>query len=386
MEEVKQGWKKRLSWLIIAIIVVMVYKLLDNFSNVQQWFFTFFGILMPFLIGLLIAYILFIPCAKIEKIYKSSRFKIVRKKARVLSVFTTYVIAILLIVVLINCIIPVLKDSLIELFSNLQNYYEIVINKFNELPEDSIFKSDIIRQKITEIQSIDIQKLFDVNSEKIFGYIRNILNAFTGLFDVFVSIVVSVYVLVQRTTIVNFLRRLSRAMFKKETYETVDKYFTRANEIFFTFISSQLLDAIVVGILTTIAMMILGVRYAPLLGFMIGLFNMIPYIGAIVAVIIAIIITLITGGVGKTIAMSIVVIILQQIDANIINPKIVGHSLQITPLIVLVAVTVGGAYFGIIGMFLGVPVAVVIKEILCDYVNYKNKLRDEEENKTIDSE
>lgn len=385
MEEVKQGWKKRLSWLIIAIIVVVVYKLLDNFSNVQQWFSTFFGILMPFLTGLLIAYILFIPCAKIEKIYKASRFKIVRKKARALSVFTTYVIAILLLVILINCIIPVLKDSLIELFSNLQNYYEIVINKFNELPEDSIFKSDIIRQKITEIQSIDIQKLFDVNSEKIIGYIRNILNAFTGLFDVFVSIVVSVYILVQRTTIVNFLRRLSRAMFKKETYETVDKYFTRANEIFFTFISSQLLDAIVVGILTTVAMMILKIRYAPLLGFMIGLFNMIPYIGAIVAVIIAIIITLITGGVGKTIAMSIVVIILQQIDANIINPKIVGHSLQITPLIVLVAVTVGGAYFGIIGMFLGVPVAVVIKEILCDYVNYKNKLRDEEENKNLDS-
>lgn len=90
----------------------------------------------------------------------------------------------------------------------------------------------------------------------------------------------------------------------------------------FTFVSSQLLDAVIVGILTTIAMLILKVKYAPLIGFTIGLFNMIPYIGAIVAVGIGIFITFITGGLGKALAMAIVVIILQQIDANIINPKL----------------------------------------------------------------
>ena len=118
-----------------------------------------------------------------------------------------------------------------------------------------------------------------------------------------------------------------------------------------------------------------------ILGFTIGLFNLIPYIGAIVAVTICIIITLITGGIGKAIAMAIVVIILQQVDANIINPRILGSSLEISPLLVIFAVTIGGAYFGIIGMFLGVPIAVVIKEIVCDFVDNKNKIKDEEENK-----
>ena len=173
-----------------------------------------------------------------------------------------------------------------------------------------------------------------------------------------------------------------RAIFKKETYETIDKYFTKANQIFFTFISSQLLDAVIVGILTTIAMMILKVKYAPLIGFTIGLFNMIPYIGAIVAVSIGILVTFITGGFGKALAMAIVVIILQQIDANIINPKIIGSSLEISPLLVIFSITIGGAYFGILGMFLAVPIAVVLKIGLTDFVDARNKIKDEEEKRS----
>ena len=113
------------------------------------------------------------------------------------------------------------------------------------------------------------------------------------------------------------------------------------------------------------------VKYAPLLGFFIGFFNMIPYIGAIIAVGISAIITLITGGVSQAIWMLIVTIILQQIDANIINPKIIGQSLKISPLLVIFAVTVGGAYFGILGMFLAVPVIAVVRIIVEDYIDYK---------------
>ena len=115
-----------------------------------------------------------------------------------------------------------------------------------------------------------------------------------------------------------------------------------------------------------------------LLGFMIGLFNLIPYFGAIIAVIIAIIVTLLTGGFGQALLMAIIVIILQQIDANIINPKIVGNSLKISPLLVIFAVTVGGAYFGVLGMFLAVPIVAVLKILITDYIEYKNKIKSAE--------
>ena len=225
---------------------------------------------------------------------------------------------------------------------------------------------------MAELTNIDMKQFLNINNEKIIEYVKNIIDIFSGIFDVFVSIIVSVYILLQRSEIVGFLRKFARAIFKKDTYEVVDKYFTKGNEVFFTFVSSQLLDAVIVGILTTIAMLILKVKYAPLIGFTIGLFNMIPYIGAIVAVGIGIFITFITGGLGKALAMAIVVIILQQIDANIINPKIIGSSLEISPLLVIFSITVGGAYFGILGMFLAVPIAVVIKTILLDWIDSKN--------------
>ena len=170
-----------------------------------------------------------------------------------------------------------------------------------------------------------------------------------------------------------------RNMFSKDRTELskncrsiLRKYFNKSNEVFFSFISGQVLDAIVVGILTSIAMSVIGVKYSVLLGFLIGLFNLIPYFGAIIAVTVAILITIFTGGIGQAIVMAIVVIILQQIDANIINPKIIGGSLSISPLLVIFSVTVGGAYFGVLGMFLAVPIFTVIKLLIEEYIEYKS--------------
>ena len=136
-------------------------------------------------------------------------------------------------------------------------------------------------------------------------------------------------------------------------------------------ITSQLVDAVIVGLITSIAMSIMRIKYAVLLGFIIGLFNIIPYFGAIVAVVISIIITIFTGGFVQAIWLAIVVVILQQIDANIINPRILGNSLNLSPILVIFAVTVGGAYFGVLGMFLGVPVIALIKIIIEDFIEYK---------------
>jgi predicted PurR-regulated permease PerM len=174
---------------------------------------------------------------------------------------------------------------------------------------------------------------------------------------------------------------LCKAVFKNDTYKDIGKNFRRTNEVFFKFLSSQLLDGFIVGILTTIAMSILHVKYSALIGFMIGIFNLIPYLGAVVAVVIGVLITILTGGLSQAIWMAITVIILQQIDANIINPKITGNSLNISPILVIFSVTLFGAYFGIIGMFLAVPIVTVIKLSIDDYIEIKNRAKIQKENK-----
>lgn len=120
-------------------------------------------------------------------------------------------------------------------------------------------------------------------------------------------------------------------------------------------------------------MLILKVKYAVLLGVIIGLFNLIPYFGAIFAVVVAALITILTGGFKQAIIVLIVMVVIQQIDANIINPKITSSKLNVSPLLVVFSVTIGGAYFGVIGMFLAVPVAVLIKLMVDDYITNKNK-------------
>ncbi len=122
----------------------------------------------------------------------------------------------MIIIIIINCIFPILKESVVELVSNIPGYYETLVSKYKELPEDSVLKNDIIKDKMTELSNIDMKQFLSINNEKIIEYVKNIINIFSGIFDVFVSIIVSVYILLQRSSIVRFLRRFARAMFKKE--------------------------------------------------------------------------------------------------------------------------------------------------------------------------
>lgn len=371
MKEIKNHWKKWLYWFMLGLSLIVIYKIFDNFTSVTEVLGKFFTILRPFFIGVFIAYLLYVPCKKIEDAYKKSKNRVIKKGARRLSIITLYIIVFLLIVILFNVILPVVIESVKDLVNNIQGYFEIAISNYNRLPEDSVLKGDLVKDTINNIQNIDIKQYFQL--DKLMSYVISAYNIVTSLFDVFVSIVVSIYVLSERDDILKFLKKSACAMFKEKTYKNMDKYFNNSNEIFFKFIASQFLDAVVVGVLVTIAMSIMGIKYAPLLGFFIGLFNMIPYVGAIIAVAISAVITLITGGLSQTIWMLIVVIVLQQVDANIINPNIIGQSLKVSPLLVIFAITVGGAYFGMLGMFLAVPVIAIVKIIIEDHIDLKLK-------------
>lgn len=370
----KKNWTKWIYWFTFAVAVIAVYKTLDNFNDISKWFGKLISILMPFFMGILIAYLFYIPCRQIEGLFKKVKFKFINKRARGLSVIAVYIIAILLISIIINILIPSLSKSVVDLANNLPGYYENAMDFIDNIPEDSLIKKESIQDIINNLQKVDITKI--INLENISDYIKGVMGVATTVFSIFVSIVMSVYILLERGEILNFIKKLLSALFKEQTCKAIDKYFIRANDIFFKFISSQVIDAVVVGIIVSIAMWILGVKYWVLLGFMIGLFNIIPYFGAIIAVGIATLITVFTGGFTKALWMLIVVVILQQLDANIINPKIVGNALKLSPILVVFSVTVAGAYFGVLGMFLAVPVIALIKILVNDFIEIRLKKKE----------
>ena len=371
---------KWLYWFLFAVAVILVYKTLDNISAIGSWIGNLIDVLMPFGVGLLIAYLLYIPCKKIESFYKKSKkIKFIKNRARGLSILTVYLIIILILIIAINFLIPIVASSIIDLVTNIQSYYNSLMTSIDNMPDDSIFKNDIVIDLIESIRNIDLKQFFNMN--KLAEYARGAIDVAGRILDFFVAIIVSIYLLLERKQILEFIRKLGRAILNKRAYKNFGKYFDRTNSIFFDFLAGQILDCIIIGIITSIAMLILGVKYAISLGFMIGIFNLIPYFGAIIAVIIAAIITLLTGGLWQTVIMVVILIVLQQIDANIINPKILGNSLKISPLLVIFAVSVGGAYFGVWGMFLSVPIIAVIKLLLTDYIEYKNRFKDRKERK-----
>jgi predicted PurR-regulated permease PerM len=373
-EEKKVSIKKWMFYFSILVSVILVYKLLDNFASILAWVRTLFGILTPFVAGLVIAYILYLPCRKVEQAYKTTKPTcFLNKHARGISVTTVYIMTVIVLFIIFSYVIPILVQSLSDLISNIPNFYNSVTKQINSLPADSFLRSNEVSNIIKEIGNFDYKSLLDLN--KLTEYAKSAISAVKSIFDMFVAIVVSVYILCQRKRLVDAFLRWNHAIVSEKTYQKISKYFKEGNEIFFRFLTSQIIDALIVGVILTIAMMILRVKYAVLLGFMIGLFNLIPFFGAIVAVVIAIIITILTGGIWQATLMAIVVIILQQIDANIINPKIVGDSLSISQLLVIFAVTIGGAYFGVLGMFLAVPVITVIKMLIDDVINEREEAK-----------
>ena len=368
-------WRKYAAWLIFGIALIVIFKTIDNYKEIFSWVGNLISLLMPFFLAGLLAFILYPSCRKLECLYKKIKLKFIAKKSRVLSVATVYILLLIFIVILVKIIFPALSESIIDLASNLPSYYSSAKEFISSRPEDSLWTQLNVISLIEKLEEINLTEMLLnwLDADNISKYIEGITSAAGAIFDIFVTIVVSIYILLERSDIKSFFKNFLKAMCTDSGYNKIVRYYRETNSIFYRFISAQFLDAIIVGIITSVAMTIMNVKYAVLLGFIIGLFNIIPYFGAIVGVGIAIIITIFTGGWTKALWLALVIIILQQIDANIINPKILGNSLQISRILIIFSITFFGAYFGVLGMFLAVPVIALIKVYILDVVNARLK-------------
>jgi len=371
-------FRKWMFYFTLLLAGIIAYKMIDKLSGVFEIIGSFISIIVPFIVAGVLAYLLYTPCKSIEEAFNTDKLKFLKKHRRGFSVFTVYFIIAIVIFIIINFIKPTITKNVVELASNLPSYYNSAIEFLKTLPKDTFWSQINITQLVQSIEEFNISEVIMdwVSLENIGNYLKSIVSVVNVVFDLFVVIVVSIYILLERKDIKNFVRNLMIAICDEETYQKWLHLYERTNYIFYKYISSQLLDGLIVGILATIIMNIMGIEYGTLLGIMIGLFNVIPYFGAIIAVIISAVITIFTGGFSSALWMTIVVIIVQQIDANIINPRILGNSLNVSPILVIFSTTLGGAYFGVLGMFLGVPVATLIKLFITDFINGKKDLKE----------
>lgn len=198
-------------------------------------------------------------------------------------------------------------------------------------------------------------------------------NISVGVLNTFLAFVISIYALIFKDSLLGFFAQVSKKILSEKTFKRSKTLVQRTNEIFYKFIICQFIDACILGVLSTIILSLLGVKFAVTLGILLGICNMIPYFGSIFASIVTMIITFFTGGLSLAIATIISLLILQQIDGNIIGPRIMGGALNLNPILIILSITVGGAYFGVLGMFLSVPVAAILKILVMNWLEATSK-------------
>ena len=369
---------KWILWFILGVALIAVYKTFDNFRDIITFFKKIFVASAPVIAGGVIAYILNIPCRKLEKAYSKINVRFIREKSVGLSIISVYVIFIAIIVTIIKVILPGLINNIVDFSNNIIPFAQHVYGDVDKLQTSlgvELFKFD------EETIRTAIQGLFSkINIDGVGKYAKGAISFASGILDVFIAFVISVYILIDRERLKSGYERVTGLLLPPDKIGTFRKYSSRINAICSSYIYSCVLDAATVAILATVILSLIGVKYAMFFGIFIGVCNLIPYFGAFISNVVTVVMTGFITGWGKAIWAAVTLLILGQIDANFIGPKIMGNKLDVRPLWIIFAVSLGGGLFGIPGMVLSVPVMMIIKII------FEEILENIEEKRTAETE
>lgn len=348
IEKHKSLLKKSLPILISSLIILLIVFSPGTFSWIVDSF-------KPVIYGLVIAYLLD-PVV----MFLMRKLKVRRKQGIFL--------ACLILIGTISFLIYKLLPQIIENVNNIMSFImegdvdiaKIVADIKNRMDNKYIeYITDYILQAGESFRNI-INNLLNYLYNMLMSLITNIGSS---TFTVFISFIISIYMLSEKDDLLARSRRFIHAYFSDKKAKDILDVFEKANKIFKSFLGGKLLDSAIVGIMFVIAFALAKVPYAPLMGTLTGFFNIIPYFGPLIGSVPVIIVSFFVNPT-KALTALIIIIIIQQIDANILEPKIVGENVGVSPFWIITSVTVGGNLFGIPGLILGVPVVVLLKTVL----------------------
>lgn len=340
------------------------------------------------LLGFIIAFVLNIPMKKLEKLFARKIDPEKKKLIRTLAIITTYVSALLIIVLLISIIVPQLINSVTMLAANLPQYIVTVLEFLNGLFEKlglSIhFSTDLIGNDFISGLTELIKGLIPAGSTESFlewlasldlGIFSDIgtgaAKVFSVLFDIFMGIVFSIYLLISKETFKQQVINISRAFMSEKMYDVLYYLYHKINTIFTDFAAGQLTEMAILGSLFFVVLSIAGMPYALLISVFIALTSIIPYFGTTIAMIFGAILIFAETSVLRMIIFIVLFVIVQQIEDNIIYPNVVGNSVGLSAIWVIAAVTIFGSLFGLGGMVFGVPAMAVIQSVVKDVERYR---------------
>ena len=359
-------------WYIVALvaIIAIIFLMIANWGIVLAVIGKFLTILMPFILGFFFACFINPLVKRVHSLLNRMKPGKGAKIKKAFSVIISYVVVIGVITVLLIYIIPQIKASIGELGNTIQDGYQYMITHQKELNEKIPFIG--LGGGIEYIKEFAYKKIMS-NGSEIIPYVYHVSSSLlTTSYNVLMGLVISIYIILDMKKLKRSARKVVYALSPKKKEQEVWETMKQCSHIFNGFLIGKMIDSLIIGILCLIAMSILKLPYALLLSLIVCITNMIPYFGPIIGAIPGVMIYLFID-IRYAFIFALMILILQQFDGLYLGPKILGDQTGIKPLWVIFGITVGGAYFGVMGMFLGVPVVAVIMYLLQLFLDKKLK-------------
>ncbi len=380
---------KLTAWLIIMMVatIYVLFKITDNLgtilSDIESGFFWVNRLLRPVVIGFIAAYLLYPIMRKLQGFLEKFRlFKGHPQRARGVSVAIIGLMILGLVVLAVSALISAIKSTvaiistqgIIDSFNKASENFTELANDLNAKLESMNIKSEDVDEWIDQAGDSASDFLLSL-ADGLVDFVKAIPSIFTTLLF---SIVFSVYFLLDGDNLMNYWKSLLYRLLGPKKYKFVKQLVLDADTVFSGYIRGQVIDATFMALSTSIALSIVGIKYAILIGLVTGIGNLIPYLGPFLGYGSILIVGLITADYRLMFIAIAVLFVIQTVDGNVINPKLLGDAIEVHPLLVIVSLIIGAKVGGIFGMLMAVPVGALVKlwlERIADYVDRRRRER-----------
>ncbi|MBR4864174.1 MAG: AI-2E family transporter [Oscillospiraceae bacterium] len=372
--------KKTLRNIFIGVIVcIVLYWILHETERVKAIYGVLQNVFSPFVTGAAIAFILNVPMRAIEGLMKGIKHNTLRRS---IAVVLTFLAVALILTLVFLLLIPQMTDTVQSLIPKLQSFASTTEGSIRSFLSDNPELLDMI-EKYTDIENMDWSSLAQKAASwlgnsvsQIWGTTISAIGSITGaLMEIFIALVFAIYCLFAKETLARQGRKLVYAFFPEKFADGVVRVIRLTNSTFSNFLSGQCIEVCILGALFAVAMAIFRMPYIPLVSVLVAVTAFIPVVGAWAGCVLGAFFILVANPI-QAVWFVIMFVVLQQIENNLIYPRVVGTSIGLSGMWVLVAVAVGGEFMGVAGMFLMIPIASVIYVLLSEKV--KKLLADKE--------
>ena len=369
-ENMYKKWIKKFGgWFVLGLLLIATYKLFDELLVVSNWVLDIVNIVRPFLIGAVLAYLLYIPANALERQFLKSPRKWPHDHARSMGVLVTFFLFLLTIVGIVLYLIPVIRTNVTEITERLPSYSGQIEDILRQISK-ALDMPDLYISLELKIKSI-FESLLSFQQLEPWELLNHGMGIVSTVYAWLMAIVVCPYLLMERQNLLNIFDQLMLTKINPRDLRFIHRYASKINHIFSSFIFGKAIDSLIIGIISYIAFKFMGLKFDLLLALILLVTNMIPYFGPFIGGIPVTIITVLSMGMSTGIWTAIFIIALQQFDGLILGPYILGESVGVSALWIIFSITFFGGTMGFIGMVIGVPLIAVIRMIYHDWIRYR---------------